>query len=71
MERPPSTSEWSAWVRILTQVVGILSNMVPMRRRTNLDTERERINIDDADMFMAEVGQRCPLLDAIELRHRG
>lgn len=38
----------------LTQVVGILSNMVPMRRRTNLDDERERINIDDADMFMAE-----------------
>ncbi|MCG6958225.1 MAG: Gfo/Idh/MocA family oxidoreductase [Gemmatimonadetes bacterium] len=38
----------------LTQVVGILANMVPYRRRTNLDTERERINIDDADMFMAE-----------------
>jgi predicted dehydrogenase len=38
----------------LTQVVGVLANMVPYRRRTNLDTERERINIDDADMFMAE-----------------
>jgi predicted dehydrogenase len=38
----------------LAQVVGILSNMVPMRRRTNLDTERERINIDDTDMFMGE-----------------
>ena len=38
----------------LTQVVGILSNMVPMRRKTNLDNHRERINIDDADMFMAE-----------------
>ena len=38
----------------LRQVVGILSNMVPMRRRTNLDAERERINIDDADMFMGE-----------------
>ena len=38
----------------LKQVVGILSNMVPYRRRTNLDTERERINIDDADMFMGE-----------------
>lgn len=38
----------------LKQVVGILSNLVPMRRRTNLDTERERINIDDADMFMGE-----------------
>ena len=38
----------------LTQVVGILSNMVPFRRRTNLDTERVRINVDDADMFMGE-----------------
>ena len=38
----------------LREVVGILANMVPLRRRTNLDTERERINIDDADMFMAE-----------------
>jgi predicted dehydrogenase len=38
----------------LRQVVGILSNMVPFRRRTNLDTERERINIDDADMFIGE-----------------
>ena len=38
----------------LKEVVGILANMVPFRRRTNLDTERERINIDDADMFMAE-----------------
>ncbi len=38
----------------LTEVVGILSNMVPSRRRTNLDAHRERINIDDADMFMAE-----------------
>jgi predicted dehydrogenase len=38
----------------LTQVVGILANMVPYRRRTNLDTQRERINIDDADMFIGE-----------------
>lgn len=38
----------------LTQVVGILSNMVPERRKTNLDTHIERINIDDADMFMGE-----------------
>ena len=38
----------------LTQVVGILANMVPYRRRTNLDTERERINTDDADMFIGE-----------------
>jgi predicted dehydrogenase len=38
----------------LKQVVGILANMVPYRRRTNLDTERERINVDDADMFIGE-----------------
>ncbi len=38
----------------LTRVVGLLANMVPFRRRTNLDTERERINIDDLDMFMGE-----------------
>jgi predicted dehydrogenase len=38
----------------LAQVVGVLANMVPFRRRTNLDTERERINLDDADMFIAE-----------------
>ena len=38
----------------LTAVVGVLANMVPYRRRTNLDVERERINIDDADMFMGE-----------------
>lgn len=38
----------------LVQVVGILANMIPYRRRTNLDTERERINIDDADIFIGE-----------------
>ena len=38
----------------LTQVVGILANMVPERRRTNLDTERERINVDDLDIFIGE-----------------
>jgi predicted dehydrogenase len=38
----------------LDRVVGVLANLVPFRRRTNLDTERERINIDDADMFMGE-----------------
>jgi predicted dehydrogenase len=38
----------------LVQVVGILGNMLPFRRRTNLDTDRERINIDDADMFIGE-----------------
>jgi len=38
----------------LVEVVGRMANMVPFRRRTNLDTERERINVDDADMFIAE-----------------
>ena len=38
----------------LTEVVGILANMVPERRRTNLDSKRERINIDDLDMFIGE-----------------
>lgn len=38
----------------LERVVGVLSNMIPLRRRTNLDAGRERINIDDADMFMGE-----------------
>ena len=38
----------------LTQVIGIMSNMVPFRRPTNLDTERARINIDDADIFIGE-----------------
>ena len=38
----------------LAQVVGILANMVKFRRRTNLDGVRERINIDDADLFIGE-----------------
>jgi len=38
----------------LQRVVGVLANMVPERRRTNLDTSREPINIDDADMFIGE-----------------
>lgn len=38
----------------LIEVVGILANMVPERRRTNLDSKRERINIDDLDMFIGE-----------------
>lgn len=38
----------------LTSVVGVLANMVPMRRKYNLDSERTRLNVDDADMFMAE-----------------
>ena len=38
----------------VVSVVGILANMVPYRRRTNLDSERERINMDDADAFIGE-----------------
>src|SRR5436190_1543894 len=38
----------------LDRVVGTLKNMLPYRRRTNLDTERERINVDDADIFVGE-----------------
>jgi len=38
----------------LERVVGTLKNMLPYRRRTNLDTERERINVDDADIFIGE-----------------
>ena len=38
----------------LTQLVGIMANMVPRRRPTNLDSEHVRMNIDDADMFMGE-----------------
>lgn len=38
----------------IAKLVGILSNQVPYRRRTNLDTERERINMDDADIFIGE-----------------
>ena len=38
----------------LAQLVGIMSNMIPYRRPTNLDTERARINVDDADIFIGE-----------------
>ena len=38
----------------ITQLCGIMANMVKYRRRTNLDTQLERINWDDADMFIAE-----------------
>src|SRR2546426_8880282 len=38
----------------LERVIGTLKNMLPYRRRTNLDTERERINVDDADIFIGE-----------------
>ncbi len=38
----------------ITQLVCAMANMVKYRYRTNLDTEMERINIDDADMFIAE-----------------
>lgn len=36
----------------LREVVGTMKNFVPYRRRTNLDTARERINIDDASMYL-------------------
>lgn len=38
-----------------TEVVGVLKNFVPERRRTNLHRERERINIDDGDVFIARL----------------
>jgi len=38
----------------LDRVIGTLKNMIPYRRRTNLDTERERINVDDADIFIGD-----------------
>jgi len=38
----------------MVEVVGRMANMVPYRRRTNLDTERERMNVDDADMFIGQ-----------------
>lgn len=38
----------------MTEVVGTLKNFVPYRRRTNLDRERERINMDDGDIFIGE-----------------
>ncbi|HVB08906.1 MAG TPA: Gfo/Idh/MocA family oxidoreductase [Bacillota bacterium] len=38
----------------LQSVVGRLKNFVPERRRTNLDTAREPINMDDGDIFLGE-----------------
>jgi predicted dehydrogenase len=38
----------------LQSVVGVLKNFVPLRRRTNLDTSREPINMDDGDIFLGE-----------------
>jgi len=38
----------------ITEVVGRMKNLVPERRRTNLDTRREPINMDDADIFIAD-----------------
>ncbi|MDA8329855.1 MAG: Gfo/Idh/MocA family oxidoreductase [Candidatus Dormibacteraeota bacterium] len=37
------------------EVVGVLKNFVKERRRTNLHQERERINIDDGDVFIAKL----------------
>ncbi|MGA2873081.1 MAG: Gfo/Idh/MocA family oxidoreductase [Candidatus Dormibacteria bacterium] len=39
-----------------TEVVGVLRNFVPERRRTNLDHHRELINIDDGDVFIGKLG---------------
>ncbi len=38
----------------LERVAGLMMNMVKMRRLTNLDTERSRINVDDTDIFIGE-----------------
>jgi len=38
----------------VTEVVGRLKNLVPMRRRTNLDEGREAINMDDGDIYICE-----------------
>ncbi|MDD3823150.1 MAG: Gfo/Idh/MocA family oxidoreductase [Sphaerochaetaceae bacterium] len=38
----------------LERVSCIMANMVKHRRLTNLDTEYSRINVDDADIFIAE-----------------
>ncbi len=38
----------------ITQLCCVMANMVKERRRTNLDNHLERINWDDADMFIAE-----------------
>ena len=38
-----------------TEVVGVLKNFVRERRRTNLHQQREPINIDDGDVFIARL----------------
>jgi predicted dehydrogenase len=38
----------------MVEVVGRLKNLVPERRRTNLDSGREPINMDDGDIFIAD-----------------
>jgi predicted dehydrogenase len=43
----------------IRSVVGVLKNFIPYRRRTNLDTSRERINIDDGDVFIGEFENGC------------
>jgi len=39
----------------MLEVVGVLRNFVPERRRTNLDQSREPINIDDGDAFLGKL----------------
>ncbi|MDA8331230.1 MAG: gfo/Idh/MocA family oxidoreductase, partial [Candidatus Dormibacteraeota bacterium] len=38
----------------IKETVGVLRNFVPERRRTNLDSVREPINLDDGDVFIAK-----------------
>ncbi len=38
----------------IREVCGRIRNFIPYRRRTNLDSDRERINVDDGTLFLAE-----------------
>ena len=46
---------WNRWAQRFKQLVGVMANMVPYRRRTNLDTERECTHIDAPDIFIGGV----------------
>jgi predicted dehydrogenase len=39
----------------MQEVVGVLKNFVPERRRTNLNRDREPINMDDGDAFLGQL----------------
>lgn len=51
----------------LARVSGLLANMVPWRRRTNLDISHERINVDDTDIYLGEYqnGAICSVQSSI------